>query len=222
MKAFSRAVFLLFFLPLSSLASSEIESELRTYDELSRSLQQRVGKLERNARSCYRNMSTAYQAMVQAKGVFGMFEAGRKSLDGNRVAVKESFESLRKELKTAPRTAGADACAGGATVASAALAANRASVVTARERLAALEPGLKSTQKSVSNPADRANLEYLINCGDPTALRNFHGALDEFNRLVKSHESLTRYLKDQETALASGSAGLLASAGSCGTLAAKK
>lgn len=221
MKAFFRAA-VLFLLPVCSPAASQIEAELGTYDSLSQSLQQRVAKMERNARACYKNLPVGYQAMVQAKGVFGMFEAGKKTLESNRVAVKDSFSTMQQAIRARPETEGIDACEGGASAASANLASSKASVSAARARLAQVEPGLKSAQKSVSNPADRANLEYLINCGDPTALRNFHAALDEFNRLVKSHESLTTYLSSQETALANGSAGLLSSARKCGVAASLK
>jgi hypothetical protein len=219
MKACIRVALLTFLLPVCSPAASEIEAELGNYEGLSRSIQQRVAKIERNARACYKNLPVGYQAMVQARGVFGMFEAGRKSLESNRIAVKDSFETLHLEIRAKPDTSGINACEGGASAASTNLAANKASVSAARARLAKVEPGLKSAQKSVSNPSDRANIEYLINCGDPTALRNFHTALDEFNRLVRSHDSLSVYLASQEASLANGTSTLLASVRKCGVAA---
>ncbi len=218
-KAFFYATLLAPLAPISSLAESPVEGELKAYESLSRSLEHRVAKIERNAKACYKNLPSGYQAIISARGVFGMFQSGRQALSDNRQAVQSTFQQLFKDTGGKVDVASADSCAGSAMLGSAALSQREASVANAKKKLAALETGLLKTQKSLANPKDRSNIEYLINCGDPTAVRNFHTALDEYDRLVVSHGNLSRYLKEQELALASGSSGLAQNALRCGELA---
>ncbi len=220
MKAFSPLVSLLLF-PLSTLAepASQLQEELLRYDQLSHSLVSRVGKIERNARNCYKNLPVGYKAIIAAKGVFGLFNESTRSLEANRSSVKLTFNKLLTSVAEKPDTSSVDACSGSSSAAATELAKDGSSVTLAKNHLTAMEKALKKTKKDLSNPSDRKNIEYLIDCGDPTALRNFHAALKEYEQLVATHEKLSGYLAANEKSLIANRASNLAVSQSCSELA---
>lgn len=200
---------------------AEIQAELANYDELSRNLLHRVGKAERNAKNCYKNLPSGYQAMVQAKGVFPLFEESRVKLEENRVSVKGAFVEMHAKLGGKLVLTSVNAGSGGLDASAADLEQKGGAVAEAKARIAEMEAKLKKIKKDLASPSDRKNIEFLVDCGDKTAVPNVRQAMQDFDDLVASHERLSRYLTDQHAALTGGVKENRASARSFGSVAKK-